>query len=52
MIGQYVLVRCRDAGVHAGSLAGHEGRECVLLESRHLWYFEPAEGASFLSGAA
>ena len=52
MLGKYVIVRCRDAGVHAGVLEWHSGRECVLRESRRLWYWKPAEGAAFLSGVA
>lgn len=52
MIGKYVIVRCRDAGVHAGVLASHEGREAVLTEGRRLWYWKPADGQKFLSGVA
>jgi hypothetical protein len=52
MIGKYVIVRCRDAGVHAGVLAGNEGREAVLTESRRLWYWMPAGKKKFLSGVA
>ena len=52
MIGKYVIVRCRDAGVHAGILVGNDGRECVLTEARRLWYWKPAKGAKFLSGVA
>ena len=52
MIGNYVIVRCRDAGVHAGYLQSHAGRECVLTEARRLWYWKPANGAAFLSGVA
>jgi len=52
MINKYVIVRCRDAGVHAGFLRSHNGRECVLTESRRLWYWKPANGAAFLSGVA
>ena len=33
MIGKYVIVRCRDAGVHAGVLESYSGKECVLTES-------------------
>lgn len=44
MVGQYVIVRCRDAGVHAGVLESHQGRECVLTDSRRLWYWKPAKG--------
>lgn len=52
MVGKYVIVRCHDAGVHAGVLETHCGRECVLTESRRLWYWKPAGGAAFLSGVA
>ena len=51
MVGDYVVVRCRDAGVHAGVLESHHGRECVLTEARRLWKWVPAKGA-FLSGVA
>lgn len=52
MIGKYVIVRCRDAGVHTGVLVANEGREAVLTESRRLWYWKPAGTAKFLSGVA
>lgn len=52
MIGKYVIVRCRDAGVHAGVLIAHEGREALLHESRRLWYWKPAKKKKFLSGVA
>jgi len=52
MIGKYVIVRCRDAGVHAGFLESYNGRECVLTESRRLWYWKPADGQKYLSGLA
>lgn len=52
MNGKYVIVRCRDAGVHAGVLESHNGRECVLLESRRLWYWKPADNQKYLSGVA
>jgi len=51
MIGKYVIVRCSDAGVHAGVLKSFEGRQAELTESRRLWYWKPAKGA-FLSGVA
>lgn len=51
MIGRYVIVRCKDAGVHAGVLEATYGREAVLKESRRLWYWKSAKG-SFLSGVA
>ena len=52
MVGKYVIVRCRDAGVHAGVLEAHEGREAVLTDSRRLWYWKPAQKKKFLSGVA
>ncbi len=52
MIGQYVIVRCRDAGVHAGVLESHSGRECVLRDSRRLWSWKPRKNKTFLSGVA
>ena len=52
MIGKFVIVRCRDAGVHAGVLESHSGREAVLCQSRRLWYWKAANNAAFLSGVA
>lgn len=51
MIGKYVLVRCRDAGVHAGFLQSHYNRECVLTQARRLWYWKPKK-CRFLSAVA
>lgn len=34
---RYCIVRCRDAGVHAGFVKSHSGREVTLLKSRRLW---------------
>lgn len=52
MIGDYVIVRCRDAGVHAGYLVDYEGREVVLKDSRRLWYWKCANNQHSLSGVA
>lgn len=52
MIGDYVIVRCRDAGVHAGTLVSYEGREVVLKNSRRLWYWKCANNKHSLSGVA
>ena len=52
LIGEYVIVRCRDAGVHAGILKSYNGREAVLSESRRLWYWKPANNQKYLSGCA
>jgi hypothetical protein len=52
MIGKYVVVRCRDAGVHAGELVSFEGRQATLKNARRLWYWKPADGKAFLSAVA
>ena len=52
LIGKYVIVRCHYAGVHAGVLVAHKGREATLVESRRLWYWKPAKKKKFLSGVA
>lgn len=53
MIGKYVVVRCRDAGVHAGVLVSTNGRECLLKDARRLWYWKVRKGSSdFLNGIA
>lgn len=51
-IGKYVIVRCRDAGVHAGILKSRSERSCELTESRRLWYWKVDKGGAFLSGIA
>lgn len=51
LINKYVIVRCRDAGVHSGVLESAEDRQAVLTDSRRLWYWKPAKGA-FLSAVA
>ena len=50
--GAYVVVRCHDAGVHAGKLLHYAGRECTLADARRLWRWIPADGSAFLSGVA
>lgn len=52
LVGKYVIVRCKDAGCHAGILLAHEGREALLRDSRRLWRFLPANGTAYLSGVA
>ena len=46
MIGEYVVVRCRDAGVHAGILIDYEGRTVHLEKSRRLWRWQAKQGIS------
>lgn len=52
MIGKYVIVRCRDAGVHAGVLESHNGRECVLTEARRMWSWKVRGSGDFLNAIA
>jgi hypothetical protein len=52
MVGKYVIVRCRDAGVHAGVLEAHQGRECILAEARRLWRWRAEGGGVSLSEVA
>lgn len=51
-IGKYVVVRTREAGVHAGFLKSRQDRICELTESRRLWYWKVANNGAFLSGVA
>jgi len=44
-IGRYVIVRCRDAGVHAGTLVRRDSRSCILHDARRLWFWKPNHGA-------
>lgn len=51
LVGEYVIVRCRDAGVHAGVLVDYEDRNVELKDTRRLWYFKCKTGHT-LSGVA
>ena len=51
MIGQFVIVRSRDSGVHAGTLASVRDRTVCLTGARRLWYWKAAKGHT-LSGVA
>ena len=53
--GAYVIVRCRDAGVHAGEFVSHPAdRTVVLCNSRRIWHWEGAASLSEIAvyGAA
>ena len=41
-VGQYCIVRCRDAGVHAGVVSAFDGQVLTLVESRRLWRWKAA----------
>jgi hypothetical protein len=51
LTGEYVIVRCRDAGVHCGTLLGFSGPTVMLANSRRLWYWK-CKGEHSLSGLA
>ena len=50
-IGKYVIVRCRDAGVHAGVLVDAKNRWASLDHARRLWSWQAITGHT-LSGVA
>ena len=50
-IGKYCIVRCDDAGVHAGVVVAMKGRSVVLKESKRLWYWYVKKN-SYLSSVA
>jgi hypothetical protein len=45
----YVIVRTYSAGVHAGNLVLRKGKECVLSNTRRLWYWKGAASLSELA---
>lgn len=47
--GQYVIIRSRDSGCHAGHLVKEEGTTITLKDARRLWYWD---GAATLSQLA
>ena len=46
---KYVIVRCRNAGVHAGEYVSNSGQEVVLQNSRRIWYWSGAASLSQLA---
>ena len=51
MIGQFVIIRSRDSGVHAGTLISVQDRTVKMHGSRRLWRWQAAKGHT-LSGVA
>ena len=49
MIGKYVICRCVNAGVHAGTLMSKDGTNVELTNSRRLWSWKANDGVA-LSG--
>ena len=46
MKGKFVIIRARNAGVHAGTLVSHDGSCVELISSRRLSRFYCAKGDS------
>jgi hypothetical protein len=49
MIGKYVIVRTRSAGVFAGKLMAQNGQEVIMFDARRLWYWKGAASLSELA---
>lgn len=45
----YVIVRTYSAGVFAGYLKNHEGKQVELLKVRRIWYWDGAASLSQLA---
>lgn len=45
-LSNFVIVRGRDSGVHAGYLKEENGQEVVLNSARRLWYWKGAASLS------
>ena len=52
LLGEYVIVRAKDAGVHAGYREYHDGRTVFLSKSRRLYYWMTAGNSASLSDVA
>ncbi len=52
-VGEYIIVRCVAAGVHAGRVVKMKGTMVELAGARRLWKWRVPRGAPvFLSGVA
>ena len=49
MIGKYCMVRTKNAGVFAGTIANRDGQEVTLTDARRIWYWEGAASLSQLA---
>ena len=43
---RYVIVRTYSAGVHAGTIVSHDGKQVTLENARRIWYWEGAASLS------
>jgi hypothetical protein len=46
---EYVVIRSRDSGCHAGYLKSEDGNTLTLVNSRRLWYWDGAASLSQLA---
>lgn len=46
---EYVICRTRSAGVFAGFIKSRNGKECVLINARRIWYWDGAASLSQLA---
>jgi len=51
-IGEKVIIRARDAGVHFGELVSVDSRSVVLKNARRMWRWWSGGGETTLSGVA
>lgn len=51
MQGEFVIVRCRDAGVHCGNLDSVHGRIVTLKNSRRIWRWSGANTLNELANS-
>lgn len=51
-IGERVIIRARDAGVHFGELVSVDGRSVILKNSRRMWRWWSGGKETTLSGVA
>lgn len=49
MKNKYCIIRCDRAGVFAGIVREHNGREVTLTDARRLWYWSGAASLSQLA---
>ena len=49
MIGRYCMVRTKNAGVFAGTVAALNGQTATLTDARRIWYWDGAATLSQLS---
>lgn len=49
MKNKYCIIRCDRAGVFAGIVKEHNGREVTLTDARRLWYWSGAASLSQLA---